>query len=284
MSDGVARGVLGETATAMVVVATHAAQEAQNRHGLSSTSALLLAQGLTMGALLAAWQKSGERINLQLECDGPLRGLFVDAAESGEIRGYVKERTLDLGGSPEALRLAIGKGGFFSVIRDLGGEYYRSTVELSLAGLGETLEGYFAQSDQRAARVGISCTLGADGRVGYAAGVLLLGLPGGKPEEFANYAAVIGREIPTTGASPAEVLRQFFPEAPLLEEGTLRFACDCSYERARRALAALGSQEVRDIIATQGRTAIDCNLCGAHHEFSREALEELLARLEGTPC
>src|SRR5262249_20699209 len=132
-------------------------------------------------ALLAALEKGGTRINLQLECDGPLRGLFVDASADGAVRGYVKNQEL------AGLAAALGKGGYLSVLRDLGrGEHYRSSVELAEMQIGPALERYFAVSDQvppRVARV-------PDG------GVLMQCLPGADPAVLASLGEGLVEKLP----------------------------------------------------------------------------------------
>jgi molecular chaperone Hsp33 len=60
-------------------------------HGLTPTTGRLFAELLAGGALVGALQKEeGTRVNLQLEGDGPVRGLFVDADPDGNVRGYVR--------------------------------------------------------------------------------------------------------------------------------------------------------------------------------------------------
>src|SRR5438477_139425 len=89
---------------ASVAVLTRAAREGQRLHGLHDVSAMMLAQGLAAGTLLASLQKDQTRVNLQLECDGPLRGLFVDAGADGYLRGYVKNPYLDVEGNRGPMR------------------------------------------------------------------------------------------------------------------------------------------------------------------------------------
>ena len=71
----------------------------------------LFAQALAGGALLGALQKKG-RVNLQLECDGPLAGLFVDADTDGNVRGYVRRPNVHFPGDPgRGARAALGGSG-----------------------------------------------------------------------------------------------------------------------------------------------------------------------------
>src|SRR3954467_6701010 len=75
-----------------VCTAAGVAREAAARHGLLEGSAGSLALGLTGALLVAAHQRA--RVDVQLECNGPLRGLLVDADETGAARGLVREGRL----------------------------------------------------------------------------------------------------------------------------------------------------------------------------------------------
>ena len=78
-------------------------REASLRHGLAPGSAAVLAQALAGSLLLAATDtpdgREGARVDVQLECGGPLRGLLVDADASGAVRGLVRVGSLDRDGS-----------------------------------------------------------------------------------------------------------------------------------------------------------------------------------------
>ncbi|HXN56577.1 MAG TPA: Hsp33 family molecular chaperone HslO [Myxococcales bacterium] len=77
-------------------------REAAQRHGLAPGSAAALAQALAGSLLLAATDRPAGapagRVDVQLECGGPLRGLLVDADGSGAVRGLVRVGSLDRGG------------------------------------------------------------------------------------------------------------------------------------------------------------------------------------------
>jgi molecular chaperone Hsp33 len=91
-------------------------REAALRHGLAPGSAAALAQALAGSLLLAATDRPvgapAGRVDVQLECGGPLRGLLVDADGSGAVRGLVRVGSLDReGGRVEAGRAATRAGG-----------------------------------------------------------------------------------------------------------------------------------------------------------------------------
>jgi molecular chaperone Hsp33 len=91
-------------------------REAAQRHGLAPGSAAALAQALAGSLLLAATDRPvgapAGRVDVQLECGGPLRGLLVDADGSGAVRGLVRVGSLDReGGRVESGRAQTPRAG-----------------------------------------------------------------------------------------------------------------------------------------------------------------------------
>ena len=91
-----------------VCTAAALARDASERHQLAPGSAAALAEGLTGALLLAAAEPAGTRVDIHLECNGPLRGLLVDADGSGAVRGLVRVNELDLRGARVSGRAPIG--------------------------------------------------------------------------------------------------------------------------------------------------------------------------------
>jgi molecular chaperone Hsp33 len=285
--DSVVRALLTESNLKVsVAVLPGVAQEARARHKLRSASASLFAQGLVGGALMASLQKGETRINLQLECDGPLRGFLVDASTMGDVRGYVKnpDVEVELSSGVFQWRAALGNSGFISVLRDMGGEYYRSSVELVSMRLAEDLNHYFAKSDQVATRVALTVQRQGDEPLGRVAGVLVQALPDGDGDALRRIAMNLEAQLhdavenlETLSAGP--LLQALFPGVEQLIETPVRFACTCSRERALITLEALGVDEVQAIVDTMGSTAITCQFCGARHEITLLDLWAMLERL-----
>lgn len=287
MSDSVVRTLLEEPGLKVSVgVVTLAAREARQRHRLQSASASLLAQGLVGGALMASLQKGETRINLQLECDGPFRGFLVDAGANGELRGYAKNPDLDieLREGEFQWRAALGNSGFISVLRDIGGEYYRSSVELTSMHLAEDLNHYFATSDQVATRVAITVARdGAEG-LGVVAGVLVQTLPDGDAAALAREGQTLEARLQAWAAAAGphtavDLLGALFPHVAPMIETPVRFACTCSKERALGTLESMGVDDVQHIVDTLGSTAVTCHFCGTRHEITLLDLWGILERL-----
>jgi molecular chaperone Hsp33 len=274
-----------------LAVVSWAAREARRRHQLQPVSAALLAQGLAGGVLLASLQKGESRINLQVQCDGPLSGFFVDAGAGGDVRGYARngQLQLELGEGPFRWRAALGDSGLLSVLRDLGTEYYRSSVELVAMELAADLNHYFERSDQTLTRVALETRSEGDEALGLVAGLLVQSLPDGDGLALARLGeSLAGRfsaavQLGAAG-SAAELLAEVLPEAQPTHAYPVAFRCTCSHERVLATLASLGRRELQDIVDTQGSTAVTCQFCASRHEVTLPDLLRLLEELgDGAP-
>lgn len=288
MSDALVRALLEPAGVRVVVaVATQAAREARTLHELGPAAGAVLAQGLAAGALVAALQKEDARINLQLECDGALRGMFVDASAAAEVRGYVKNPWLELEGQAGAFRWrpALGNKGFLSVLRTLeGGEYYRSAVELTAFELASDLNHYFAKSDQVPTRVALHVAAHGDERLGAVAGALVQALPGADPGAADAVAEALQPRLEAAvegGAAGARALAEALfgtDQLSAVSEAPLRYHCTCSKERVLDAIAAFGPADVKDLLEKQGGAEVKCHFCGRTHRATAEDLKAILAR------
>jgi molecular chaperone Hsp33 len=251
-------------------------------HGLAPTSAQLFGEALAAAALVAALQKDAERINLQLECAGPLRGLFVDADSSGNLRGYVRGMTVHLPGDPpEAAVAALGGSGFLSVLRArTDGTFYRSSVELICEPLVGALRRWFASSEQVETALALEVLPVGDEPLGEVAGLLVQRLPGGDAAAVlaARDAIAAGafRDALAAGAPAVGLIEAVAGEGfELLAEHEVAYRCGCGIDRVRNAVTVLGADGIADLVATVGRAEVDCEFCHAHYVLEAVELREL---------
>jgi molecular chaperone Hsp33 len=268
MSDGLVRGVMSSANLKWAVCLTsQLLAEARRLHELADGSAAMLGEALNAALLLAALQKGESRINLQVECDGPLKGVFVDASADGAVRGYVKETQL------HGTAAVLGRGGYLSVLRDLGkGEHYRSSVELQEMNLSKDLERYFAASDQVPTRVSLA----------PAGGVLLQCLPGADPSDLERVAERLPQKLHAAlpASSPSTAAKVMFEGEPfeVLASCPLSWKCTCSKERVMRALTTMGPEELADMIERDGKASAKCQFCGRGYTVTAEELRSLLPK------
>src|SRR5262249_51825038 len=139
MSDEVFSALLpGSGLRVVAALTTEVSREARRLHEAEDGSAALLSEALTAVTLLGALQKEKTRVSLQLECDGPVRGVFVDA-DAGSLRGYVKHpgpAVVGAGGTVH-LRPPLRGRGHPPVLPDMGvGAYHPSSRLVRARGAG----------------------------------------------------------------------------------------------------------------------------------------------------
>jgi molecular chaperone Hsp33 len=262
------------------------ARMARMLHGLYPTSARLFAEALAAGALLGALQKDRGRVNLQLECDGPLGGLFVDADPDGNVRGYVRHPGIHFPGDPaRGAHAALGGSGYLSVLRDLGsGQHYRSAVELQEMTLAGDLRRWFASSEQVATALGLTIAARGEEPLGEVAGLLVQRLPEGDDQAVEDArrriaAGELDRAV-AAGLSSQEIIRAVVGDGfDLLADLELAYRCGCSAERARVAVSALGPDGVADVIAKEHEAVITCEFCRTRYVLTEPELREIRQRL-----
>jgi molecular chaperone Hsp33 len=292
MSDELVSALLPESNLRVVVATTGAlCRHARSLGELLSTSAELLGQALTAGALIGSLQKEKSRINIQLECDGPLRGLFVDGDNQGSVRGYVKNHQVEFSGAAGEFRWrpALGNSGYLSVLRDLGGgEYYRSSVQLEHFDFARDMENYFHVSEQIRTRLVLASAPEGREPLGGVAGALVQPLPDGDLEAFEAVGKELqGRLSPCLAAhlhdGATAMLKALLPERPfeVMSRYPLSFSCSCSKERVLRALVAMGRAELEDMLHKDGKAEVSCQFCTTQYVITDGEIRELLASAAG---
>jgi molecular chaperone Hsp33 len=285
--DRLVRGLLPDRGLRAVFVrAGDTARMARVLHGLYPTSAHLFAEALAGGLLLGALQKDEARVNVQVECDGPLKGLLVDADSHGNVRGYVRRPEVNfLGDAGAGARAALGGSGFLSVLRDLGqGNWYRAHVELRDFDLAKDLARYFAESEQVDTTLDVAIVPRDGEPLGEVTGVLFQKLPDGDGAALARLRSELaGGALPravASGAAAQEVIRAVAGEGfDLLADEEVAYRCSCSLERARNAVSALGQAELEDVLAKERQAVITCEFCRQTYVVPEEELRTIARRL-----
>jgi molecular chaperone Hsp33 len=257
------------------------------QHDTSALAAAALGRALTGGALMGALLKTGDRVALKFEGNGPLGKIIVEADSNGAVRGYVADPKAELpvrtDGKPDVAG-GLGKAGFLTVIKDLGmKEPYRGTVQLYTSEIAEDLTYYFTESEQTPSAIGLGVVVEPDGSIGVAGGFLIQALPSADEKSLEKRTEHINRLPPLTtllqdGKTPEEILGLIFADISFkfLEKHTLAFRCSCTKERVERALISLGRQEIESLIKEEGEAEVTCEFCRTRYSFNREELEGIL--------
>lgn len=290
MSDYLVRTVTKDGAVrGLACVTTELVAEACLSHDTWPTATAALGRALTGGALFGALLKTGQRVALKFEGNGPLRKIIVEAESNGAVRGYVAEPRVHLvteEGRPD-VATALGRAGFLTVTKDLGlKEPYRGMVQLHDSEIGTDLAWYLTTSEQIPSAVGLGVYLEGDDRISAAGGFLIQALPHHEAAAIDGIMDQIDRlpslsELLRGGATPEDILGRLFAGVPYdtLEKRLLAYVCSCSRERIERVLLSLGPAELEDLIARQGETDVTCEFCRKQYHFSRHELEALATEI-----
>jgi len=241
----------------------------------------VLGEAIAAAALLSATVKFDGLLTLQIQARGPLRLLVVQVAADRTLRGLARWN-----GDPEPapLRALCGDGTLVLTLdAGSGKEPYQSVIELRGDTLTETLEHYFAHSEQLPTRI----WLASDEQT--TAGLLLQQLPGNDAEPDAwrrlNVLADTLQSTELLRLDASTLLRRLFHEEDirLFAPRSFRYRCNCSRERTASMLSALGENELRQAL-TDGRTLqVDCEFCGHRYVFDPLDIAGLFAATGPAP-
>ncbi len=284
------------TVRCVAAVTTNLVAEAATRHNTSPTVAAALGRTLTGTLLLGAGLKELDRLTVQIVCDGPVGGITAETNARGEVRGYAR--------NPEAnpplnergkfdVRAVIGQGMFYVTHEsgfDIGlhTDPYRGSVPLVSGELGEDFAYYLAKSEQipSAVLLGVFMRARESGEtfVETAGGLLIQMMPGADDATVAAIEAAVKHAPHTTqliraGAQPIDLLRAALGDVPfeLLAEKPIRFACQCSYERAVSLITAIDRKELELILHEDKGAALTCHFCNETYRLDEPALTSILA-------
>lgn len=272
---------------ALACVTTELTAEGARRHKTLPTATAALGRGLTGGVLMGALLKTGQRVSLKLEGNGPLGKVLIEAQSNGEVAGTVGNPEVDLPPRNGKFDVAgaLGRAGFLTVTKDLGlKEPYGGTVQLVSSEIAEDLTWYLTESEQTPSAIGLGMYLAEDGTVGAAGGFLIQTLP---PQDAGLVDTLMARieqmppltEFFRTGGTPEQLLELLFADIPYdtLEKRALAFRCTCTREKGEKALVAQGRQSSEEIIDREGEIFVTCTFCREEWRFGREDLNRIFA-------
>ncbi|HTD11684.1 MAG TPA: Hsp33 family molecular chaperone HslO [Steroidobacteraceae bacterium] len=250
----------------------------------------LLGQAVAASVLLAATLKFRGTLTFQLQGDGAVNLLVAQCTHDFRLRAVARfdaGAVRDIAGDTRrgaVFRQLVGTDGKITVTieADEKSMRYQGVVPLAGTSLAESLEAYFASSEQLPTRV----LLAADDTHG--AGLLVQRLPDADAEtseEVASAWDVAQRGIESLEGSvllhaPVEkLLAQGFAGSDLrLFRGTpVQFECRCSSGRVAGLLRALGEDEVRDVLKEQGAVTVTCEFCRRPYRFDAGDVETLFS-------
>ena len=277
MSDSLQRFLLESTPVRGEIVHLDATWRAVlERRRYPAPLQSLLGDMMAAAALLSAILKFEGSLIMQMQGNGPVQLLVVEATSEHTLRATAKwEGELAQGNVTELL----GAGRFvISIVPSGGKQTYQGIVAIEGESIAQVLEHYMTKSEQLETRL----WLASDSQ--QAAGMLLQKLPAAptQDEDAWNRAKQLGETIRREEllSLPArEIIRRLYHEEDVrvFESRPVAFRCSCSRERVTSMLRLLGHDEVKSIIAERNTVEVDCEFCGRHYTFDAVDAEQVFA-------
>lgn len=273
LSGGKIRGV--------IVNGTKMVNEMRHNHELGILETLVLGHAYLAAILVAADLKSDERIKIQIECSGPVRGLSVEANVFGEVRGYLHQVPIPIDRPPESFNLSPYFGaGFLTVTKYLedAKQPFTGRVMLQHGSIAKDMAHYFLTSEQLPTSFHLSVQFDTGGRVAGAGGMFLQVLPGvgdaviDRLENLAQAFPSIGAEL-QAGRQPPDLIRDRFQSLKprILGDKRIEFMCHCNADRMRTYMKMLPDNDLLDM-RDHGPFPLElrCHYCNTAYVFSKE--------------
>ena len=276
---------------AMAIQGRDLVERARSIHHTLPVATAALGRTLMAASMMGNQLKEEDgSVTLRFSGGGPLGNILAVSDSEGNVRGYVQNGQVELplkGPAKLDVGAAVGTDGSLTVIKDLRlKEPYVGTVPLVSGEIAEDITAYFAESEQIPTACALGVLVDKDLSVAAAGGYLIQLLPGADDAVIDRIEAGIQRVGTVTqhlskGMTAEELLREVLAgfDLDLLEAVPVEYRCYCSRERMKNALRSMGKQELRALIAEQGRAELTCQFCDAVHIFEKDELEALAEEL-----
>ena len=278
--------LVGGTVRGAMLEGTKLVNEMRGNHKLGILETLILGHAYIGSLLMSSSLKGQDRSVLEITCDGPAKGLAVEANAFGEVRGYLKTDVIPIDTPLESFDMSpfIGEG-TISVTRILekAKNPFTGSVRLKYGSIAKDLANFSAKSEQIPSAYNLSVHFDSEGNVAGAGGLLIQALPGADSEDLSRLEEIVtwlpsigktfseGREL---GVFITEEFQDYDPQ--LLQKRRVEFMCHCNSDRFERFLAQLPIEDLSEI-AENGPfpLILTCHNCNTAYEFSKEQVTSI---------
>lgn len=278
-----------DTVRGVILHGTRMVNEMRANHHLGILETLVLGRAYLGAGLMSATLKGSDRLNLKIDCSGPIKGLAVETNAFGEVRGYLKNVPIAIDRPLADFDLSPFFGaGILAVTRHLekAKTPFTGQVILKYGNLAKDLAYYYLTSEQIPTAFNLSIKFDPSGRVIGAGGVLVQALPGADEKVIEKLENQI-LDLPSPGEAfsadeePRALVNSAFDlfKPRFLAERRIEFMCHCNKDRLKNVLTMLPIEDLKDI-RDNGPFPLEmcCHYCNTVHAFSQEEILEIYGR------
>lgn len=248
-------------------------------HNYPPAVAKLLGELVAATCLLTATLKFEGEIAIQLQGDGPVSYLAVNGSDKQDMRAIA--RVNDELTKAEGLQALLGKANMVITIRPKNAEAYQGVVALEKDTLAECFSHYFEVSEQ----IPTKLWLFHNAKEHKVAGCLVQLLPDGEDkqkqqDDFEHLCQLTNTlkadELFTLDAQTILYRLYHQEKVRLFDPQPVKFKCGCSEEKCMTAISQIDSEELKSIIAEEGKVSMTCDYCCTTYDFDEAKLSPLL--------
>ncbi|AVD37036.1 Hsp33 family molecular chaperone HslO [Clostridioides difficile] len=291
MRDYVLRATSGNgQVRAFVATTRNTVEEARRLHETTKVATAALGRTLTATSIMGLMMKNdSDKLTVIIKGGGPIGTIIATSDSKGMVKGYVGNPQVEVEDYPNGklnVAAAVGTEGVVKVIKDLGlREPYNGTYPLVSGEIAEDFTYYFAVSEQTPSVVALG-VLTKEDEVEFAGGFIVQLMPDAEEETIAKLEENVAKLPSITnmlkeGKSPEDILNIVLDglEPKILDTCEVGFMCECSKERVKTALVAIGKKSLAQIIEEDKKAEVGCQFCNKKYMYTEEELLEILKEM-----
>lgn len=244
------------------------------KHETLPLTTIAFARFLLAGAVIGSLEKGNVGVTMQINSDGPIKSMFIQASSDGYIRGYVSNPNgdLELDENSYSIENVVGQNGILSVTKvNEEGVDFTSDVILMKSDISQDIAYYFFASEQIPTIIDLHVTLDENGVVNCAKGYLIQLITGYEEEDVVflenlNLEKIVNLE---------ENIKNMFPDFEKLEEIKVKDFCDCSKNKFEGGLATLNDFDLKELTSEENIEVV-CQFCKSKYHFSKEDINNII--------
>lgn len=267
---------------------TDMVREAARVHEATPVVTAALGRMTTAASMMGGMLKyEGDTLTVRVNGGGPCGTLTAVSDYRGNVKCCVgnaaanvpqkEDGKLDVPG-------VIGTDGTLTVVKDMGlKEPYVGQIPLASGNIAEDITAYYAESEQLPTVVSLGIVFGEGATIEAAGGFMVQVVPPISERSVQalerNLADMDGiNNMLEKGLDPEEIALRALSGlgGEVLDRWEAQYYCDCSRERTRGILMALGKDEIERLAAEQQETEVCCHFCNKKYLFSAGELLKML--------
>lgn len=242
------------------------------QHATLPLTTVAFSRFLLAGAIMGCLEKNNQGITMQINSDGAMKSMFMQASSNGLIRGYVSVSDGDLSLDEKDLCIEniVGRNGILSVTKTIDSENsFTSDVILTESNITKDIAYFFFTSEQIPTIIDLQVNLDTEGNVESAKGYLIQLLTGYDESDVEFLEKLKLEKINNL----EDNIKMMFNDFEKLEQIQIKDVCDCSKEKFRNGLATLPNGDLEEL--SKEDVEVVCQFCQKVYTFTSEEIKSL---------